>query len=1128
MPAGFMSRRPYVWLVIAVAFATATASSVSIVPATAAAATPRPSGWTPPADAVGRTPDAPNPPEEQWTPPGSRRLVEPAGRAPAGTVAGAPGLGELPWFSFQNFELSGDTSAKVNLANGNLLIAAADATIGVPGFGLRADRYYNGLSTAWGSHGGGWSSNQAAFDVGIDDHGSYADFWSPNGGVLRFTSTGGGNYTAPAGANMTLFKNGSFGDFVYTITLNRTGDKYLFSGTGYLTRTADRNDVGEYFNYSIGNMVMAAHENGRYITYDWDESGVLRSQSDSAGRTTSYGYDSSGRLNKVTAYDGKVTEHTYDSTGRLATMKVPSADGAGTTLSTFGYDTSHRVVSVTQKTNSATWGAGTDAVTAFAYTAGQTVVTDALGRATTYTIDAQGRQTSAKDALNRTRSATWNANSEVTTNTDALTAGNVTNFEFDSSNNATSAKLPTGAAASAVYTAGAGCSGSGGTGFQVKCSTDPAGNSSAYQYDSAGNPTQKTNTSASGAVEFKYVYESAARTVCGGHAGQICSATDGNGKITSYSYNSAGDLTKVTPPAPLGATFYVVDSLGRVTQTTDGRGDVYIYGYDVRDRNTTTSFSGGTTTTTTYFGNGLVQTITDGNASTSYQYDAQGRTTRQTGPGSGVASSSQHDKVGNLISFQEPTGTVTYQYNAANELTSVKQPGGTCPASGNPASGSGCVLFQYDANGTESKRIFPGGSAVTTTRDTAGRATRITATGGNGIAVADVSYSFTAPGTTTDRDSIQTRTSHLEQGVAPGAVTTYTYDSYKRLTLAQEKVGTSITASWSYEYDGAGNRTRQTRTGSTGTAAATVAYTYNSANQITSTTADTTTWSFDGAGNQVRNGISGGLQMIGSRGQVTQSLGTAQTYFNDGNATRLTAGSDTFTNSALGVTKRASGSTALNIIRTPDGAAISYKGGADSHYYASDGLGSVIALFSQTGSAEGGYSYSPFGEPRASATATAVASNPIRYIGGYWEGGSTYKLGSRFYDSSLGRFTQMDPTGQEDSPYAYSNNDPTNQMDPSGEVAFLAPLVVAGLRVVVGQALSTTARAAAGRLAARGIGAIGRGALNRSVNRASSGVAQAMNKGRVRIGASTRVGSRNPVNAIRVYDWHYYLTGPKY
>lgn len=96
MPAGFMSRRPYVWLVIAVAFATATASSVSIVPATAAAATPRPSGWTPPADAVGRTPDAPNPPEEQWTPPGSRRLVEPAGRAPAGTVAGAPGLGELP------------------------------------------------------------------------------------------------------------------------------------------------------------------------------------------------------------------------------------------------------------------------------------------------------------------------------------------------------------------------------------------------------------------------------------------------------------------------------------------------------------------------------------------------------------------------------------------------------------------------------------------------------------------------------------------------------------------------------------------------------------------------------------------------------------------------------------------------------------------------------------------------------------------------------------------------------------------------------------------------------------------------------------------------------------------------
>ncbi len=117
-------------------------------------------------------------------------------------------------------------------------------------------------------------------------------------------------------------------------------------------------------------------------------------------------------------------------------------------------------------------------MTNFAYNSGNTVVTNPNGKASTYSYDNQGRATASKDPLNRARSTSWTANSSVQASTDALgsgsSAGNQTKFEYDGLNNATKAELPTGAAASAVYSAGAGCASTGGDAFQVKCSTDSA------------------------------------------------------------------------------------------------------------------------------------------------------------------------------------------------------------------------------------------------------------------------------------------------------------------------------------------------------------------------------------------------------------------------------------------------------------------------------------------------------------------------------------------------------------------------------------------------------------------------------------------------------------------------------
>ncbi|MFJ9622235.1 RHS repeat-associated core domain-containing protein [Streptomyces sp. NPDC101181] len=41
-------------------------------------------------------------------------------------------------------------------------------------------------------------------------------------------------------------------------------------------------------------------------------------------------------------------------------------------------------------------------------------------------------------------------------------------------------------------------------------------------------------------------------------------------------------------------------------------------------------------------------------------------------------------------------------------------------------------------------------------------------------------------------------------------------------------------------------------------------------------------------------------------------------------------------------------------------------------------------------------------------------------------------MGARYYDPALGRFTQADPSGQEQNPYLYAAGDPVNRVDPTG------------------------------------------------------------------------------------------------
>lgn len=167
-----------------------------------------------------------------------------------------------------------------------------------------------------------------------------------------------------------------------------------------------------------------------------------------------------------------------------------------------------------------------------------------------------------------------------------------------------------------------------------------------------------------------------------------------------------------------------------------------------------------------------------------------------------------------------------------------------------------------------------------------------------------------------------------------------------------------------------------------------------------------------------------------------------------------------------------------------------------------------------------------------SAAVTSTQRAPSGTVVGAPGLGALPSLGARYYDPTIGRFSQYDPTGQEGSPYAYAQGNPIALVDPDGTAAFLAPLALLAVRAIAGavtKQLGKSAGQAAARGAVRTVGSFGgRGRINRSLGQNSAATVRGMNTGPIRLGSSTRVGTQDRENAFRVGGWHYFLTGPKY
>jgi len=407
-----------------------------------------------------------------------------------------------------------------------------------------------------------------------------------------------------------------------------------------------------------------------------------------------------------------------------------------------------------------------------------------------------------------------------------------------------------------------------------------------------------------------------------------------------------------------------------------------------------------------------------------------------------------------------------YTYDAAGRRTGLVYPDGTQAGWG------------YDAAGQVSVVTATSGLTTTLTHDGAGNLTALTApNGGAQTWRYDGAGRLTATTWVSDTTTLFSQTATLDPAGQRVALddswghTAYGYDNAGRLTSASYPDGTSE----ANQYDAAGNRLVVTGTSPlSGTAVTTNQY--DAADQlVTSATgaSGVTTYSYDGNGNQTGSmGPSGVLTTtyndLNQLTQVSGPTGTAH-YVSDGQGDRLRALTQNPTGPAAsvqnltqdlvgGLSSLASDGTQSYTYLTPGNGQAplsSYnQSTGQSAYLATDLGGSVRLATNGAGQVIGAGAYDAWGTARPttpdSGGQTMLAGlqgvTPFGYAGQYRDAGpGTYNMRAREYDPTQGRFLSVDPlVDQTGQPYAYANNNPLSNSDPSGLSSGPALVAVAG------------------------------------------------------------------------------------
>ncbi|MCL7377079.1 RHS repeat-associated core domain-containing protein [Streptomyces sp. 35G-GA-8] len=643
------------------------------------------------------------------------------------------------------------------------------------------------------------------------------DLYLPGGAKVHYTRTSPGT-----GWNDAVFEP--------LDTPSEFRGSKIYGGNGRWEIRFRDGSIWTYPQYAPLQQIQDRHGNTLKISRLNGTKGDITQVTTPGGRWISFGYDTSHRIVSARDNTGRTTAYTYDTAGRLETVTDPAGK-----VSRYTYDgTTNRI---------------------------KTAV-DARGityMSNTFDTDGRVKEQTLTEGAKYAFEYTQTGEGKITSATVTQPGGAVRRVEFDADGYGVSDTQAHGStlARKTVYERG--------SYHRIDAVTDPYGRRTELTYDANGYVTSAKELA--GTPQAR----TTGMAVYDGPYDQPTALTDPLGKTTTLGYDSAGDLRTVTDPEGR-------DTL--LTHTPDGQ------------LKTLTDASGAVTEYTYQYGE--VTEVKDAEGGTGGQFlDAAGRPVVMTDP-SGARTTLTYDALNQARKVTDPLGhTTALDYDDNGNLTTLTD------------ARNNATTWAYDTADRPASATDPLGAQAVFGYDPAGRLTKVTGRTGQ-VATAEYDLLGRTKNAKYGVDAVgqaQSTTTYAYDGVdLPKTVTdtvagtqSFTYDAYDRT-----KSVTGPTGTVGYDYDGADRRKEMTAGGTT------TAYGYDTSGILTSVTTggQAVTFGLDAVGREKTASLPGGFTRTTGYDKTGTTTGIAYTRAG------ATVGDLTYTRDERGLQTRLTGSLA--------------------------------------------------------------------------------------------------------------------------------------------------------------------------------------------------------------------------